>query len=55
VLSVVTLCALPFIVKGGHIQGSRAPICGPKNKVIKTYYMEQVMSSTDRDLLLVAV
>jgi hypothetical protein len=55
VLSVVTLCALPFIVKGGHIQGSRAPICGPKNKVIKTYYMEQVLSSTDRDLLLVAV
>jgi hypothetical protein len=50
VLSIVTLCC-PFM----YIQGARALTGRPRNIVIKTYYMEQVMSSADRDLLLVAV
>jgi hypothetical protein len=28
---LVTLCALPFIAQGGHVQGYWAPTCGPRN------------------------
>jgi hypothetical protein len=29
---LVTLCALPFIAQGGHVQGCWAPTCGPRGK-----------------------
>jgi hypothetical protein len=49
------VCALPFIVQGRQLQGSRAPTGGSRNIVIKTYCTEQLMTSVDRDLLLVIV